>query len=619
MAEDSDSTPLSRFKRLLLGDRLISSDHPGGGLRSLRKTKALAVFSSDALSSVAYATQEVLIPLAALGAAAMAWSMPIAAGVAALLFIVVACYRRTIDAYPRGGGAYSVVRENLGAGTGLVAGAALLVEYVLTVAVSVSAAAETFASAVPWGWDHRVLLALIGIGGLTLLKLRRAPEEGTWFAVPAYLFLLSMVVLIAKGVWLIWVGDHLAAAPIVSEVYPHLAPFVILRAFSSGSVALTGIEAIADNVDRFEAPEHRNAKKALLALAAALGGLFLGITLLAHVYGVVPQERETLISQLGHLVHGDGLGYVATMFATALILLMAANTGFADFPKISSFLAKDRYLPRQLASLGDRLVFSNGILGLGLVAGVLVWFMGASTHALIPLYAVGVFLTFTLSQWAMVRHHLRKRARGWRGGLVVHGAGAVVTGLVLVVIVWTKFTGGSWVPLLAIALLMLVFKRVHAHYLSVGRELSVAGEPGWDVVEPVPHIVIIPISGVHRGVLEALRYSVTIARDVRACFVELDPDATDRMREEWQRWAAEVPFVVLRSPYRSVVGPLLDYITDVERLSPGTVVTVVVPEFVTSRWWHRLLHNQTAFLIRAALLLRRGKVVTSVRYHLRAG
>ncbi len=352
-------------------------------------------------------------------------------------------------------------------------------------------------------------------------------------------------------------------------------------------------------------------------MSVILGTLFLSITLLSRIYGIVPREGETTVSLLSHAVFGDGFFYYLTQVSTALILILAANTSYADFPRLSSLLAKDRFLPRQLASLGDRLVFSNGIIGLSLSAILLIVVFRGDTHQLIPLYAVGVFLSFTLSQSGMVLHHLREREKNWVRSLCFNLLGAITTSIVFMVIASTKFMTGAWMVVILIPILVFIFHQIHQHYLAVGRELSLLGKSAPVKLEPVKHTVIVPISGIHRGVIDALRFALSISDDVRACYVEIDSVTTERMQIEWKKWAHEVPFVVLKSPYRSVITPLLEYLDDIEQSTHREVITVIIPEFVTVKWWHQVLHNHTAFLIRAALLLKRGKVVTSVRYYLK--
>ncbi|MCM2321737.1 MAG: APC family permease [Oligoflexia bacterium] len=604
----------SKLKRVLLGQPL--SSHLASHER-IPKWKALAVLSSDALSSVAYATEEILIPLAIVGLAALAYSLPVSLAIVALIIIVTISYRQTIDAYPGGSGAYFVVKENLGVRAGLVAGASLMIDYTLTVAVSVAAGVENIASAVPFFQGHKEVLGAAVIVVIMLFNLRGTKESASLFALPTYLFLLSFLILIGAGAWKLLAGEIPPAAPLIHETYPAIPLFLLLRAFSSGCTALTGIEAISDGVSLFQHPAHKNAKTTLVWMSVILVALFLGITTLAHVYGVVPAEQETAVSVLARKVFGDTFLYYALQGSTALILLLAANTAYSDFPRLSSFLAKDRFLPRQLASLGDRLVFSNGILGLSLTAIFLLFVFQGDTHRLIPLYAIGVFLSFTLSQAGMVRHHLRRRGPRWLGSFFFNFLGAFTTLVVLVVVATTKFLAGAWIVILLIPLCVFVFLRIREHYEQVGRELTLSERKPPPRLEAVRHAVIVPISGLHRGVIDALRYALSISHDVRACYVELDPEATERVRGQWRLWAPQVPFIVLPSPYRSVIEPLLEYIDDVEKTTPGEMLTVVIPEFVTAKWWQQMLHNQTAFLIRAALMFRRRRVVTSVRYHLK--
>jgi len=606
------------IKRLLLGEPLLEvrDEVPIG------KLKALAVLSSDALSSVAYATEEILIPLVIAASAgaigALAWSMPIALAIGVLLIILTISYRQVIEAYPNGGGAYLVAKENLGINYGLIAGAALLIDYVLTVSVSVAAGVENIASAIPLLQTYKEFLGAGFVLLITWINLRGFRGSAGLFALPTYFFVLSVILMLIVGAWRIISGEVSPAAPIVHETYPAIQAIFILRAFSSGCTAVTGVEAISNGVHRFQVPAPRNAKTTMAWMAGILGTFFLGITLLVHVYGIVPVPGVTLISTLSSTVFGRTALFYLMQISTALILLFAANTSYSGFPRLASLLAKDRFLPRQLATVGDRLVFSNGILGLGGIAISLIFIFSGETHRLIPLYAVGVFLSFTLSQAGMVVRHWRKRKPGWRQSLIVNAVGTLTTCLAVVVIAWTKFMSGAWVVVLLIPLMFLIFLRINRHYLQVGRELSLSTETPPEKLEPIRHTVIVPISGVHRGVIDALRYALSISQDVRACYIALDPESTERMKAEWNRWAREIPLVILKSPYRSIVTPLLDYIDDVEQTTNSGMITVLIPEFVTAKWYHQVLHNQTAFLIRTALLFRPRRVVTSVRYHLRA-
>jgi len=603
------------LKRLFLGRPLSNDEAPH---EHIPKWKALAVLSSDALSSVAYATEEVLIPLVLFASAAIVWSLPIAFAVAALLIILTLSYRQTIQAYPNGGGAYIVAKDNLGEHAGLVAGAALLIDYVLTVAVSVAAGVENITSAFPVLYSHRVLLGSSMIIIIMLINLRGVRESATIFAFPTYFFVFSFIVLILSGMWQLFTGTITSAAPIVHEVYPSIPIFLLLRAFSSGCVALTGIEAISNAVPIFQPPHQRNAKITMAWMAVILGIFFLCITLLSHVYGITPKEGETVISLLARMVFGNSFLYYAIPISTALILLLAANTSYAGFPSLNSLIAADRFLPRQLRSRGDRLVFSNGIIGLSISAIVLLILFKGKTHRLIPLYSVGVFVSFTLSQAGMVLYHFKHKKPGWMTSSFFNALGAVTTCVVLGVVVSTKFIHGAWLVAFLIPSMVLVFTRIHRHYLLVGKELTLIGQlPSPEELKPVKHTVIIPVSGIHRGILEALRYALTISTDVKACYIEFDPETTERLKVQWQDWAPHIPLEVIKSPYRAVVRPLLRYIDRVEHATGSEMVTVIIPEFVTKKWYHNFLHNQTALFIRTALLFKPRKVVTTVHYHLR--
>jgi amino acid transporter len=606
---------LARTKRFLVGEPL-SSQHAVH--ERIPKWKALSTLSSDALSSVAYATDAILYVLAAFSLAAASWSIPIALMISALLVILTLSYSQTIDAYPNGGGAYTVAKENLGVQAGLVAGAALLIDYVLTVSVSVCAGMENIGSAFPAINEHREILCALVVIVIMLLNLRGIRESATIFAFPTYFFIFSIFAMIAVGMWRIANGQMPEPPKSVFHQEFAVVPLIlILRAFASGCSALTGVEAISNGIQVFRQPAQKNAKVTLIWMSVTLAFLFLGITTLAHVFGMVPKEDQTLISLLGHAVFGNTFFYYSTQAATALILFLAANTSYADFPRLASLLARDRFLPRQLTSVGDRLVFSNGIAGLSAASILLVFLFKGETILLLPLYAIGVFLSFTLSQAGMVAHHLREKEKGWRTGLVMNCTGAIATAIVLTDIAFTKFMHGAWMVVVMIPVFVLFFRRIHFHYLAVGRELSLIGKQPPANFERIKHTVIVPISGIHQGVIEALQYALSISNDVRACYVEIDPLKTEAVKCEWERWAPGVPFVVLKSPYRSVVTPLIKYIEDVGEITHDDVVTVVVPEFITLRWWHRLLHNQTALFIRAALAFRPRTVVTSVRYHLK--
>ncbi len=605
---------LSKIKQFFIGDPLTIDKIEE---EQIPKWKALAVLSSDALSSVAYATEEVLIALLMFSQAAMAWSMPMAIGVALLLLIITLSYQQTISAYPHGGGAYTVAKENLGEIAGLVAGAALLIDYTLTVSVSVSAGVENIGSAFPLIAHHKVIIGVLIVIIMMALNLRGIRESSNIFAYPTYFFIFSVVVLLVVGFYRIAIGDLPQQAPILNESYPMVPIFLLLRAFASGCSALTGIEAISNGVPIFKKPSQTNAKITMIWMSAILGVFFLGITLMAHIYGIVPGHGETVMSLLARAVFGTNALYYGAQVAVALILLLAANTSYADFPRLSSLLAKDRFLPRQLSSIGDRLVFSNGIMGLTVSAAILIIIFKGSTHLLIPLYAVGVFLSFTLSQLGMIIHHQKIREKHWQRGLVINALGAVTTFVVLIVITITKFTHGAWIIVLLIPTLVFFFRQIKRHYLSVGHQLARdTYHQELNITDVKKYTAVVPISGIHPGVVMAVQYALTISDDVRVCYVNVDKDATEKMLKVWEKWSQGLPLKVLQSPYRSVLGPLLDYIDEVHSESGKEMISVVVPEFITRRWYHQFLHNQMTFVLRAALGLKSGKVVTSIRYHL---
>ncbi|HXJ77695.1 MAG TPA: APC family permease [Candidatus Methylomirabilis sp.] len=600
-------------KRLLVGApmSLAQARH-----ERLTKSVALAVFSSDALSSVAYATEEILLVLVLAGTAASHLTLPISFAIAGLLAVVAISYQQTIHAYPSGGGSYIVARANLGATPGLVAAAALLIDYVLTVAVSVAAGVAALTSALPGLAGHRVALGVLFITVIAFGNLRGVRESGRIFAVPTYLFIVTLSIVVAIGGirWLLGDLPSLPPRPIAQATAP-LTWFLVLRAFSSGCTALTGVEAISNGVPAFRPPEARNAAITMGWMAGILGVLFLGISGLAAALGATPAEDQTVVSQLARALFGTGFFYYLIQGSTTLILILAANTSFADFPRLSSLLARDRYAPRQFRTMGDRLVFSNGILILAGAAAVLIVIFHAETHALIPLYAVGVFISFTLSQAGMVRHWLVDGGAGWQWRLLVNGVGAVVTAAVTLVIAMTKFSHGAWIVVVLIPLMVLAFRTVHHHYELVAAELSLdhlAAEP------PVNNTVLVLVGDLHMGVIKALRYAQSLSSSPKAIFVEVDPSMTPRLEERWSKGGGGIPLIVLASPYRSMLGPLIQYIDRIVRQAPNSVVTIVIPEFVPRRWWQHLLHNQTALLVKGALLFRRGVVVVDVPFHLQA-
>jgi amino acid transporter len=581
----------------------------------LSKPVGLAVFASDPLSSVAYATEEILLILILAGTAALAHSMPIGVAIAVLIAIVITSYRQTIRAYPKGGGAYIVSKEYLGVLPGLVAGGSLLIDYILTVAVSVAAGVAAITSAVPGLYPYRVVIGIGAVAVIALGNLRGIRESGNLFAAPTYVFVVSMLGLVVYGVFATVTG---VVPRMTYESYPDVLESVgivlLLRAFASGCTALTGIEAVSDGVPAFKPPEAANARTVLLWLGIISITLFVGITFLAYRLGVIPREGETVVSQLARHLYGSGLLYFELQLATTLILLLAANTSFADFPRLAFFLARDRFIPRQFGHQGDRLVFSNGIIILaGLAMLLLIVFQG-ETHALIPLYAVGVFISFTLSQSSMVRRWLTLKEEGWWWRVWISAIGALVTGIVMLTIAATKFTHGAWIVVLLIPTLVGVFLMIRRHYDDVAVQLSLEG-----VEQPLPidNTVLVLVGDLHRGVLRAVQYAQSLSAVAKAVYIELDPERTRRLEERWGRWGMGIPLVVLNSPYRSLLGPLVDYIDRLQEGDPDRIVTIVLPEFVPARWWQQILHNQTALLIKGSLLFRRNVVVTDVPYLLK--
>ncbi len=605
------------LRRMLLGDPLATSQIVH---EKLTKIKALAIFSSDALSSVAYATEEILFVLIAAGSAVLNLSIPIALAIATLLLIVGFSYFQTIHAYPKGGGAYIVASDNLGTVFALIAGGALLFSYILTVSVSVSAGVAAITSWLPSLFPYRALLAVVAVAIVTVINQRGTSESASIFSVPTYIFILGVLSLIVYGlIRLLFMGGlptvEINEAMRTNYAVQGITLFLILRAFSAGCTALTGIEAISDGVPAFRPPEADNAGKTLLAMIAILIVMFLGITFLANQVGAVPSHGETVLSQIGRSLFGYGPLYMVVQIATALILILAANTAFADFPRLSYFMSRDGFMPRQMGNLGDRLVYSNGITLLGIAASILILIFKGDTHSLLPMYAAGVFISFTISQMGMVRRWLRLRSTGWLRNAIINSIGSVTTFAVFMIILITRFTQGAWIVVLLIPLIVLVLLRINKHYQQVAVQLSLEryGAP-----HRMRHPrVIMPISGVHRGVLKALEFARSLSPDVTAVYVETSATEGEEVRQKWTRWGDGVRLVCLPSPYRSILSPLIDYLHQLEaERQPNDIITVVLPQFVPARWWGNLLHNQSAWMIRLTLLFRRGYIVIDVPYHL---
>jgi amino acid transporter len=612
--------PNVSFKRYLIGKPLANErmDH-----ERLNKKTALAVLSSDAISSVAYATDQILFVLGgAIGVAAVQYVFPISAVIVGLLVLVGISYQQTIHAYPGGGGSYTVAKENLGQRAGLIAAAALLTDYILTVAVSVSGGVAAITSAYPALVPHTVA---IGIGAILLLmvvNLRGVREAGIAFSLPTYAFILMMLMLIGLGLWKLRNGVTPAAvlAPLDVDrttarhgAFPagYALLFLLLRGFAEGCAAMTGTEAISNGVQAFRAPTQKNAAVTLSWMVAILATFFLGVSYMAHQYAVMPTTAETVLSQLGHHVFGGGIPYYALQYSTFAILVLAANTSFADFPRLAGILANDKFMPSQLAARGDRLAFSNGIISLALIAMLLVWIFHGDTNALIPLYAIGVFVCFTLSQAGMVIHWLRTKEQGWRWRAALNGVGAFATGIVSIIQVVTKFAAGAWIVALIIPIFIVILQSIHTHYRRFAIDIAFRGR---SPILPHEHTVVVPIGAVNKATAAALVYATSLSRNVRAVHIEVDPKDTPKVEREWDRWDIGYELEILSSPYRSIVRPLVDYVLQLQDESPGALVTVVTPELIPRHWWEYLLHNKTALYIRTAFVFKPHVVVVAVPY-----
>ena len=582
----------------------------------LSKTLALAVFSSNAISSVAYATEEILLVLILAGTAAIAWSIPVSLAILFLVAVLTVSYRQIIYEYPEGGGAYTVARSNLGDIPALTAAAALMIDYVLTVAVSVAAGVAAVTSALPNLFPHRESIGLVAVLFIVVMNLRGMRESGRFFAIPTYLAIGALAFTVVSGSLqiLFGYGPTVVPNPVGTPAVETLTIFLVLRSFAAGCTAVTGMEVISNAVKSFRRPESRNAAATMLFMSIILASLFTGITILTYHYGVIPKADETVVSQLTRIIFGTGPIYYAVQAGTMLLLIFAANSAFNGFPHLASILARDGYMPHQMASFGDRLVFSNGVVILGLLAGSLIMLFEGDTHALIPLYAVGVFVSFTLSQAGMVRRWLVKRGPHWRKKLIVNGMGAVTTGVATVIIATTKFTHGAWIVFVLIALFIVLFLSILSHYKAVAEQVSLAR----DHRPPLPrrNIVIIPIGGVNRAVVRAVDYARSRAGEIRAVLVDVDKEETAKVEIQWAQWGCGVPLIVLPSPYRSILGSLLDYIEELLEKNPDGWVTVVIPEILPARWWQNILHNQRALMLKAALLFRERVILTDVPFHL---
>lgn len=623
--------PARSWRTWLIGRPLPSAAAPQ---QTIGKAVGLAVFGADALSSIAYAPQETLVILAAAGTQAFGYAFPISLIITILLAIVTVSYQQTIHAYPGGGGAYTVVKENLGIKPALVAGAALMMDYVLLAAVATSSGVAQIVSAFPFLWPYRVLLSVACLALLAVANLRGVKESGNTFAAPTYFFLGMTVLTVLLGLIRHFSGTlgMVMGPPHVESLNTEpLTVFLLLRAFSNGTTALTGVECISNGVKAFKEPRAQNAALTMIWMSAILGVLFVAITYLLGAIGAVPSEQETVISQLARTVFGNrGILYLGTIAATTIILVLATNTSFADFPRLSAIIAEDGYMPRQLAYRGSRLVFSRGIVSLTAIASLLIVLFNASVTALIPLWAVGVFLSFTLSQAGMARHWWRSRGRtqsaasnerhlpydrGWPWKFFINGLGALTTSFVTLIFAVTKFAHGAWIIVLLLPTVVLLFLAIHRHYQSLASDLSLE-----DYGQPPPakrHRVIVTLASVHRGALEALDYALSLSDDVTAVHIAMEDEEKEVLERKWNWWGKGVRLVIIESPYRTFLEPFLEYIDQLcDILQPNERLTIIVPQFTPKRGWHNLLHTQTAFWLRFALLNRKNIVITEIPYQL---
>lgn len=602
---------VSRFKRLLIGRPMKSSEIEG---EKLSKLKALAVLSSDALSSVAYGTEQILIVLMVAGFTAVWYSIPISIAVLGLLLVLILSYRQTIFSYPTGGGAYIVAKDNLGVSTGLLAGGSLLVDYILTVAVSTSAGTDAITSAFPSLHDHRVLIALVMIALLTLINLRGITESASVLAMPVYLFVIAIFILIISGIIKYLAGGVPAAAPEMGAAVSNISLFLLLKAFSSGCSALTGVEAMSNAIPNFKQPAERNAAATLIMMGTILGAMFIGISLLAYWYGIIPNEKETVVSQIANATFGRGVIYYVIQGVTALILFLAANTAYAAFPLLAFMLAKDKYMPNMFMARGDRLGFSNGIIILGVLSALLVIAFHGNTENLIPLYAVGVFIPFTLSQLGMMVRWVKLKPAGWLSRFIINTIGMLTTLAITLIFIFTKFSH-VWMVFIFLPLVILLFYGIHRHYRNMADELRINMAIDKPVIKG--STIVVPIAGITRVVNHSLSYAKSLTDNVVAVYVGFDDEDIERMEKKWEEWNPGVRLIVLRSSYRSIIRPLMRFIDTIEWKTAETDhITVLIPQFITKHWWHYLLHNQTSLMLRAYLFTQKDVVIATVPYHL---
>lgn len=600
-----------KMKRILIGKPMKSAELDA---EKLGKWKALAILSSDALSSVAYGTEQILLVLIAAGFAALWYSVPISIAVLGLLVILIFSYRQTIFAYPTGGGAYIVAKDNLGTAPSLIAGGSLLVDYILTVAVSSSAGTDAITSAFPILHDYSIVIALIMILFLTVMNLRGVTESASVLAIPIYLFIFSIAILIISGGIKFLAGGIHAAAPEFGTSLSHVSIFLLLKAFSSGCSALTGVEAVSNAIPNFKQPAEKNAAGTLLLMGCILGAMFIGITLLAFGYGIQPDPKATVISQIAEATFGRGWMYFLIQGVTALILFLAANTAYSAFPLLSFMMAKDKYMPHMFMVRGDRLGFSNGIIFLSVMSALLVVGFKGDTGSLIPLYAVGVFIPFTLSQLGMMIRWIKIKPSGWKSKLLVNTIGMVTTLSITLIFIFTKFTQ-TWVIFIFLPLVVYIFMRIRSHYCNIADELRI------DIQVDKPtkkgNTIVIPVAGITRVVMSTISYAQTMSDHVVALYIGFDDEAIRKMEQKWEEWNPGVRLVVIKSRYRSILGPLKKFIDTVEwKIADTDHITILIPQFITKHWWQNVLHNQTSFMIRAYLINYKDVIVTTVPYHL---
>ncbi|WP_276352378.1 APC family permease [Cohnella caldifontis] len=603
---------VSRFKRFLIGRPLRSAEIEE---EKLGKLKALAVLSSDALSSVAYGTEQILIVLMAAGFAAVWYSIPISFAVLGLLLVLVLSYRQTIYAYPAGGGAYVVAKDNLGVPAGLLAGGSLLVDYILTVAVSSSAGTDAITSAFPSMHDHRVLIALVMIAFLTVMNLRGITESASVLAIPVYLFVAAIFVLIVSGFVKYLTGGVHADVPEWGTAVSNISLFLLLKAFSSGCSALTGVEAVSNAIPNFKKPAERNAAATLVMMGAILGAMFIGISLLAYWFGISPNPKETVVSQIADATFGRGAVYYAIQGVTALILFLAANTAYSAFPLLAFMLAKDKFMPHAFKVRGDRLGFSNGIIFLGVLSALLVAAFHGDTENLIPLYAVGVFIPFTLSQLGMMVRWIRRKPQGWAIKFAVNTVGMLTTLSITLIFIFTKFHQ-VWMIFVFLPAVIYLFYQIYRHYANTANQLRI--DPCHDKPVIKGSTIVVPVAGITRVVLNSLSYAKSLTDNVIAVYVGFDDEEIERMEKKWEDWNPGVRLIVLRSSYRSITRPIVKFIETVEWKKAETDhLTVLIPQFIVKHWWQHMLHNQSSLLLRAYLFNQKDVVIATVPYHLR--